>query len=182
MIENKEFVMGFLCMERFNCGNVHTTSGFMWQMFSDIVWSCRRNYKDVWGNRLMQRCSEIWNDLRLNELSACYPLHISLDVGVCALTAHVSLYVSCAVRMNPMYKYHMYGLNELWITHLQVFVLHDFSFKNNRIDEQFLRMMESSQSLQGQYDAVTWFAKSQQQSVIRDGIVPEWFHGIISRK
>ncbi|KAK2835565.1 hypothetical protein Q5P01_016049 [Channa striata] len=43
-------------------------------------------------------------------------------------------------------------------------------------------MTECSWSLQGQHDAVTWFTQSQLQSVIRNGIVPEWFHGIISRK
>ncbi|XP_044056275.1 hematopoietic SH2 domain-containing protein homolog isoform X3 [Siniperca chuatsi] len=43
-------------------------------------------------------------------------------------------------------------------------------------------MMEWSQSLQGQHDAFTWFTQSQLQSVIKNGIVPEWFHGIISRK
>uniref|UniRef100_A0A672IHC1 SH2 domain-containing protein n=1 Tax=Salarias fasciatus TaxID=181472 RepID=A0A672IHC1_SALFA len=32
------------------------------------------------------------------------------------------------------------------------------------------------------HDAVTWFAKYQLQSVINNGVVPEWFHGIISRK
>uniref|UniRef100_A0A3Q1FJE7 Hematopoietic SH2 domain containing n=1 Tax=Acanthochromis polyacanthus TaxID=80966 RepID=A0A3Q1FJE7_9TELE len=35
---------------------------------------------------------------------------------------------------------------------------------------------------QEQHDAVTWFKKSQLQSVICNGVVPEWFHGIISRK
>uniref|UniRef100_A0A3B4U6K1 Hematopoietic SH2 domain-containing protein homolog n=1 Tax=Seriola dumerili TaxID=41447 RepID=A0A3B4U6K1_SERDU len=43
-------------------------------------------------------------------------------------------------------------------------------------------MMEWNQSLQGQHDAFTWFTESQLRSVIRNGIVPEWFHGIISRK
>ncbi|KAF3690950.1 Hematopoietic SH2 domain-containing protein -like protein [Channa argus] len=43
-------------------------------------------------------------------------------------------------------------------------------------------MIECSQSLQGQHDVVTWFKQFQLQSVIRNGIVPEWFHGIISRK
>ncbi|XP_035509635.1 hematopoietic SH2 domain-containing protein homolog [Morone saxatilis] len=43
-------------------------------------------------------------------------------------------------------------------------------------------MMELSQSFQGQHDAFTWFTKSQLQSVIKNGIVPEWFHGIIPRK
>ncbi|XP_004068482.2 hematopoietic SH2 domain-containing protein homolog [Oryzias latipes] len=33
-----------------------------------------------------------------------------------------------------------------------------------------------------QHDASNWFMKNQLQSVIRDGVVPEWFHGIISRK
>ncbi|KAG8003661.1 Hematopoietic SH2 domain-containing protein-like protein [Nibea albiflora] len=42
--------------------------------------------------------------------------------------------------------------------------------------------MEWSQSLQGQRDAYVWFTESQLRSVIRNGIVPEWFHGIISRK
>ncbi|XP_068447875.1 hematopoietic SH2 domain-containing protein homolog [Clinocottus analis] len=40
----------------------------------------------------------------------------------------------------------------------------------------------SCQSSQGQYDAVTWFTESQLQKVIRNGIIPKWFHGIISRK
>ncbi|KAM6921123.1 hematopoietic SH2 domain-containing protein homolog [Xenentodon cancila] len=43
-------------------------------------------------------------------------------------------------------------------------------------------MTERSQSSQGQHDTFTWFRRSQLQSVIRDGLVPEWFHGIISRK
>ncbi|XP_058494490.1 hematopoietic SH2 domain-containing protein homolog isoform X1 [Solea solea] len=38
-----------------------------------------------------------------------------------------------------------------------------------------------SQSLQGQ-QTFNWFTQSQLQSVIRNGIVPEWFHGIRSRK
>ncbi|XP_026160810.1 hematopoietic SH2 domain-containing protein homolog isoform X2 [Mastacembelus armatus] len=42
--------------------------------------------------------------------------------------------------------------------------------------------MEQSQLLQGQHDAFTWFTNSQVQSVITNGIVPEWFHGIITRK
>ncbi|XP_047442325.1 hematopoietic SH2 domain-containing protein homolog [Mugil cephalus] len=42
--------------------------------------------------------------------------------------------------------------------------------------------MEWSQFPQGQHDPFTWFTKSQLQSVITDGLVPEWFHGIISRK
>uniref|UniRef100_A0A8C7Y5D1 SH2 domain-containing protein n=1 Tax=Oryzias sinensis TaxID=183150 RepID=A0A8C7Y5D1_9TELE len=32
------------------------------------------------------------------------------------------------------------------------------------------------------HDASNWFMKNQLQSVIRDGVVPAWFHGIISRK
>ncbi|XP_040897200.1 hematopoietic SH2 domain-containing protein homolog [Toxotes jaculatrix] len=43
-------------------------------------------------------------------------------------------------------------------------------------------MMEWRQSLQGQHEAFTWFTKSQLQTVIRNGVVPDWFHGIISRK
>ncbi|XP_070688959.1 hematopoietic SH2 domain-containing protein homolog [Pempheris klunzingeri] len=43
-------------------------------------------------------------------------------------------------------------------------------------------MMEWSQSLQGHPDAFVWFTESQVQSVIRNDIVPEWFHGITSRK
>lgn len=42
--------------------------------------------------------------------------------------------------------------------------------------------MEWSQSSQAQHDAIIWFTESQLQFVIRNGIVPEWFHGIISRK
>ncbi|XP_031719998.1 hematopoietic SH2 domain-containing protein homolog [Anarrhichthys ocellatus] len=42
-------------------------------------------------------------------------------------------------------------------------------------------MMERSQSSQGQHDAITWFTESQRRLVIRNGIIPEWFHGIISR-
>uniref|UniRef100_A0A3P8U755 Hematopoietic SH2 domain containing n=1 Tax=Amphiprion percula TaxID=161767 RepID=A0A3P8U755_AMPPE len=42
--------------------------------------------------------------------------------------------------------------------------------------------MEGSYPSQEQHDAVTWFKKSQLQSVISNGLVPEWFHGIISRK
>ncbi|XP_071776609.1 hematopoietic SH2 domain-containing protein homolog [Centroberyx gerrardi] len=41
--------------------------------------------------------------------------------------------------------------------------------------------MEGGQS-QGHDAAFTWFTELQLQSVIRNGIVPEWFHGIISRK
>ncbi|XP_029905402.1 hematopoietic SH2 domain-containing protein homolog [Myripristis murdjan] len=42
--------------------------------------------------------------------------------------------------------------------------------------------MEGGQS-QGQHDAAfTWFTEQQRQAVIRNGIIPEWFHGIISRK
>ncbi|KAJ0065095.1 hypothetical protein NL108_005570 [Boleophthalmus pectinirostris] len=33
-----------------------------------------------------------------------------------------------------------------------------------------------------QTDALAWFQKSQLEAVIRNGVVPEWFHGIISRK
>uniref|UniRef100_A0A3B5AK01 Uncharacterized protein n=1 Tax=Stegastes partitus TaxID=144197 RepID=A0A3B5AK01_9TELE len=40
--------------------------------------------------------------------------------------------------------------------------------------------MEESQP--PKHDAVTWFKKSQLESVIGNGVVPEWFHGIISRK
>lgn len=43
-------------------------------------------------------------------------------------------------------------------------------------------MMDLTQSSQEQHDAVTWFTKYQLQSVINNGVVPEWFHGIISRK
>ncbi|GAA6221554.1 hematopoietic SH2 domain-containing protein [Lates japonicus] len=43
-------------------------------------------------------------------------------------------------------------------------------------------MMDWNQSLQGQHDAFTWFTQSQLRSVIRNGIIPEWFHGIITRK
>ncbi|XP_053178496.1 hematopoietic SH2 domain-containing protein homolog [Scomber japonicus] len=43
-------------------------------------------------------------------------------------------------------------------------------------------MMEWSQQSQVQHDAFTWFTGSQLGSVIRNGVVPEWFHGIISRK
>ncbi|XP_036971950.1 hematopoietic SH2 domain-containing protein homolog [Acanthopagrus latus] len=42
--------------------------------------------------------------------------------------------------------------------------------------------MEWSQSLHGQRASFVWFTESQLQSVIRNGVVPEWFHGIISRK
>nr|XP_046246965.1 hematopoietic SH2 domain-containing protein homolog [Scatophagus argus] len=42
--------------------------------------------------------------------------------------------------------------------------------------------MDWNQSFQGQRAAIVWFTESQLQSVIRNGIVPEWFHGIISRK
>lgn len=42
-------------------------------------------------------------------------------------------------------------------------------------------MMEGDQSRE-QHDALTWFTKFQLQSVLRSGVVPEWFHGIISRK
>ncbi|XP_034567589.1 hematopoietic SH2 domain-containing protein homolog [Notolabrus celidotus] len=43
-------------------------------------------------------------------------------------------------------------------------------------------MMEWSPPLQGQHEAYIWFTESQLSSVIRNGVVPEWFHGIISRK
>ncbi|XP_030583865.1 hematopoietic SH2 domain-containing protein homolog [Archocentrus centrarchus] len=42
--------------------------------------------------------------------------------------------------------------------------------------------MEGSQSFKGQNDPYTWFTESQLQYVIKNGVVPEWFHGIISRK
>ncbi|XP_041863225.1 hematopoietic SH2 domain-containing protein homolog isoform X2 [Melanotaenia boesemani] len=42
--------------------------------------------------------------------------------------------------------------------------------------------MEWNQPVQGQHNAFIWFTKSQLQSVIRNGVVPEWFHGIIPRK
>ncbi|XP_035503286.2 hematopoietic SH2 domain-containing protein homolog isoform X1 [Scophthalmus maximus] len=91
-----------------------------------------------------------------------------------ALSECVGLCGSCVVKvLPPPTVRHFYQ---------ELCCLISSPSRQTRIDEQFLRMMESSQSLQGQYDAVTWFAKSQQQSVIRDGIVPEWFHGIISRK
>ncbi|XP_074525143.1 hematopoietic SH2 domain-containing protein homolog [Halichoeres trimaculatus] len=43
-------------------------------------------------------------------------------------------------------------------------------------------MMEWSTTLQGKHEAYIWFTESQLGSVIRNGVVPEWFHGIISRK
>ncbi|KAF7203002.1 hematopoietic SH2 domain-containing protein homolog [Nothobranchius furzeri] len=43
-------------------------------------------------------------------------------------------------------------------------------------------MMEWSQPSQGQHDPFTWFKESQLQLVFRNGSVPDWFHGIISRK
>ncbi|XP_037530597.1 hematopoietic SH2 domain-containing protein homolog [Nematolebias whitei] len=43
-------------------------------------------------------------------------------------------------------------------------------------------MMEWSQSSQEQHDPFTWFKESQLQSVFRNGSVPDWFHGISSRK
>nr|XP_040040858.1 hematopoietic SH2 domain-containing protein homolog isoform X2 [Gasterosteus aculeatus aculeatus] len=43
--------------------------------------------------------------------------------------------------------------------------------------------MERSQGSQGaQHDAIAWFTESQHRLVIRNGVVPEWFHGIVSRK
>ncbi|KAF6721418.1 Hematopoietic SH2 domain-containing-like protein [Oryzias melastigma] len=33
-----------------------------------------------------------------------------------------------------------------------------------------------------QHDPSNWFVKNQLQSVIKDGVVPEWFHGVIPRK
>ncbi|XP_034386882.1 hematopoietic SH2 domain-containing protein homolog isoform X2 [Cyclopterus lumpus] len=33
-----------------------------------------------------------------------------------------------------------------------------------------------------EHDAITWFTESQLQLVIRNGNIPKWFHGIISRK
>lgn len=58
-----------------------------------------------------------------------------------------------------------------------------FISRHNRgLNVLFPRMMEGSQSLQGQHNAFVWFTESQLQAVIRNGIVPEWFHGIISRK
>uniref|UniRef100_A0A3P8NEB9 Hematopoietic SH2 domain containing n=2 Tax=Astatotilapia calliptera TaxID=8154 RepID=A0A3P8NEB9_ASTCA len=65
----------------------------------------------------------------------------------------------------------------------RVFVLSDFSISHNcRLNEPLRRRMEGSQTFQGQRDPYTWFTESQLQSVIRNGVVPEWFHGIISRK
>ncbi|XP_029005301.1 hematopoietic SH2 domain-containing protein homolog [Betta splendens] len=43
-------------------------------------------------------------------------------------------------------------------------------------------MMEAHQPAGGQHDAFTWFAQSQAQCVIGNGVVPEWFHGVIPRK
>ncbi|CAN9500449.1 unnamed protein product [Ophioblennius macclurei] len=43
-------------------------------------------------------------------------------------------------------------------------------------------VMDLTQSSQGHQDAVIWFTKYQLQSVINNGVVPPWFHGIISRK
>ncbi|XP_042337031.1 hematopoietic SH2 domain-containing protein homolog [Plectropomus leopardus] len=43
-------------------------------------------------------------------------------------------------------------------------------------------MMEWSQPSQAQRNAFIWFTESQLRVVIRNGVVPEWFHGIISRK
>lgn len=42
--------------------------------------------------------------------------------------------------------------------------------------------MEWSQSAQGKQDPFTWFTESQLQSVFKNGSVPDWFHGIITRK
>ncbi|XP_014862256.1 PREDICTED: hematopoietic SH2 domain-containing protein homolog [Poecilia mexicana] len=44
------------------------------------------------------------------------------------------------------------------------------------------KTMEWSQSTQGQKDPFTWFTESQLQSVFGNGSVPDWFHGIITRK
>ena len=54
----------------------------------------------------------------------------------------------------------------------------------NRQTQQILslRTMEWSQPSQGQHDPRAWFTESQLRTVIRNGIIPEWFHGIISRK
>nr|XP_020494584.1 hematopoietic SH2 domain-containing protein homolog isoform X1 [Labrus bergylta] len=43
-------------------------------------------------------------------------------------------------------------------------------------------MTEWSPCVQAQHDIFTWFTESQLGSLTRNGIVPEWFHGIISRK
>ncbi|XP_043985142.1 hematopoietic SH2 domain-containing protein homolog isoform X2 [Gambusia affinis] len=42
--------------------------------------------------------------------------------------------------------------------------------------------MERSQPTQGQQDPFTWFTESQLRSVFGNGSVPDWFHGIITRK
>lgn len=42
--------------------------------------------------------------------------------------------------------------------------------------------MDWNQSLQGQRATLHWFTESHLQSVIRNGSIPEWFHGIVSRK
>lgn len=42
--------------------------------------------------------------------------------------------------------------------------------------------MEWSPTFQGKHEAHIWFTESQLGSVIRNGVVPEWFHGIISRR
>ncbi|XP_023195054.1 hematopoietic SH2 domain-containing protein [Xiphophorus maculatus] len=42
--------------------------------------------------------------------------------------------------------------------------------------------MEWSQATQGQQDPLTWFTESQLRSLFRNGSVPDWFHGIITRK
>ena len=89
---------------------------------------------------------------------------------VCAATYTVCLYTPVFVCTE--------GVGVQYV--LYVFVL--IEFPNRGLNQLFPRMMEWSQSSQGQRDAFTWFTGSQLSSVIRNGVVPEWFHGIISRK
>ncbi|KAK5602379.1 hypothetical protein CRENBAI_012936 [Crenichthys baileyi] len=43
-------------------------------------------------------------------------------------------------------------------------------------------MMEWNKSTHGQQDPFKWFMESQHHTVFRNGSVPDWFHGIITRK
>ncbi|KAL7396736.1 hypothetical protein ABVT39_010976 [Epinephelus coioides] len=81
-----------------------------------------------------------------------------------------------------LFKYLIFGFTKLYMTHLQVSILCEFPNRPNRgLNELRPRTMDWSQSTQAQRDAFIWFTESQLRLVIRNGVVPEWFHGIISR-
>ncbi|KAJ8408280.1 hypothetical protein AAFF_G00256940 [Aldrovandia affinis] len=57
-----------------------------------------------------------------------------------------------------------------------------FSGTKHTCSSQILRAMEEAQLRESHNAAMAWFSQFQLECVIRNGIIPEWFHGIISRK